>query len=360
MAYTQALRQSRALRDSVANAHVLALNSGNPDRVFNRLMATSRAQANIYVQKFGGTYNAAQTQHYIQRMTRSQLAGITDGAGSATSACHFGTTEFAKQNSDRDWILTWHHFGSARPRPSHIDADGMQVRAGDPFGVVPGMGAPGCNCMSELSEARPAPHSPSNPRVLGGRSRFSDQAWSDESLDNLKNSLTDAYAQIKRDTGLQTRWNGTIRVGQASGESVQAGRAAATKEWSCSISVADEWRAYSETDQTLTAVHEIAHSVSKGLTESAMRGYGPLEEATAEGYARALLGHPTGWAYNKWVKSMETLRKEAGVADPLTWYRTLLKTPVNKRLAYLEKVTGRTEWGGARGAGSLRRMFDMY
>jgi len=157
MGMSQVLRLSRAWRDSVANAHVLALNSGDADRVFNRLMKTSRGQANIYIKKFGGVYDPRLTQHYIQKMTASQLASVSDGVGSASSACHFGTTEFARQNPDRQWELTWRHFGSARPRQSHLDADGMSIPVEGDFGVVPRMGAPGCNCMAELSDVTPAP-----------------------------------------------------------------------------------------------------------------------------------------------------------------------------------------------------------
>ena len=167
---TRALQQVRALRDEAVHAHQLALESGNLDRMVSRLNRTARATANVYINKFGGTYNPQQTLNYLQKMAMSQLSDArTDGRGSASSASHFGTREFARQNPGRDWILTWRHFPSARPRPSHVDADGSTIPVTGSFGVVPSMGAPHCNCVAELGVPTVrAPESPASPRGGGG------------------------------------------------------------------------------------------------------------------------------------------------------------------------------------------------
>ena len=149
---TRVLQQSRALRDSVVHAHDLALRSGDADRIFNRLMATSRGQANILQQWFDGAYDPRQTQHYLQTMARSQIQGATDATASASQASNFGTREFAKQNPNRIWTLTWRHFPSSRPRLVHVHADGTRIYVGENFGIAPGMGAPHCNCLAEVGE----------------------------------------------------------------------------------------------------------------------------------------------------------------------------------------------------------------
>jgi hypothetical protein len=146
-----ALRQTRALRDAVEHAHDLAVRSNNLDRIVNRLNSTARQQARIYINRFGGVYDPRQTAHYLQRMAQSQLETGASGLQSANAASQFGTREFAKQNPDRVWTLTWRHFGSAHPRPEHIDADGTQITLPGQFGISPGMGVPHCHCIAELS-----------------------------------------------------------------------------------------------------------------------------------------------------------------------------------------------------------------
>jgi len=207
--------------------------------------------------------------------------------------------------------------------------------------------------MAELGEDRVAPHSPANPRVTG-----QNRQWNRDNVRDLKDNLKKAHDAIKKNLNTKSRWNGNIRVGKASGQSVQKGRAAATKEYSCSISVADEYLKYSAKDQANLVYHEMAHSFSRGLNPASMRAYGPIEEAAIEGYTRALLAQPNSWAYSKWVRSMETLRKEAGVVNKVGWYSDLIKTPLPKRIAWLSNASGRPEWtsGGVRG---IRTMFGM-
>lgn len=347
---TQVFRQSRALRDSVAEAHVRALNTGKFDKVFNRLMKTSRAQANLYASKFGGTYDPKRTQKYIQAMTRSQLSSVTDGMGSATSASHFGIEEFARQNPGRNWLLAWHHgSASARPRPEHIDMDGRTARIGEGFDVTPGLGAPGCGCMIELIEQTLAPQTPSNPRVVGSTAR-----WSKQQVRDLKDMMKGQHDLIAQDTGLTSKWNGTIRVGNASSAGPGSSNATAVgvKEWSCSISISDEWLAYGQDQQSLVTIHELAHSFSVGSTESAFRQFAGIEEATVEGYARTFMGmsgRVNAWAYQKWTSAMYNLAYDSKYL-PEDWFRELLGVPLKQRLRWMAGKSGHS-------MASIRRAF---
>ena len=99
--------------------------------------------------KHGGFYDPQRTHAYLFAMTESQLAAHTDGRGSATGAVAFGVREFARQDN-REWQLVWRH-GASGPtsRPEHLAADGLTIPADGDFGVSPGIGSPGCNCVIE-------------------------------------------------------------------------------------------------------------------------------------------------------------------------------------------------------------------
>lgn len=359
-----ALRQTRAVRDSVERAHDLAIRSNNMNRMVNRLNATARQTANVYINKFGGVYDPRQTQHYLQAMARSHLQQGLSGLQSASGASQFGVREFAKQNPDRRWEIIWRHFGSAHPRPEHVAADGTTIEAGGSFGISPGMGVPHCNCMAELRVARALELQPSaGPIRLVGEN---DPDWIKPVQKAVHQIATKVDAAMRR---APTRWNGTIKVGKEAHYSINNNTAAGVMDWEGAMhlnyqtelgiigrSPAAILQEFEPSTRAIsTVVHELAHSHSAfTATEYGGAGVG-LEEGAAEAFARSFMLKNYDvdfWeskVYNPWVENWEYIRAAEGVSEArrISFYTKVLKMPRAERAALAAKHgVGAAAWVG--------------
>ncbi len=157
-------------------------------------------------------------------------------------------------------------------------------------------------------------------------------------------------ALVEETTGLQSRWNGTVRV-------IDAATAALTsqtpffakKEWSCGITVVDttlgsdgRWR---------SLLHEALHSVSVGLTQDTYDRFAPWEEAIIETLQRAYrplllqrlgLVVPEGrflaveekWRYNQAIAALAQIAAARPEIPVIKFAEELLRTPLPDRPAY--------------------------
>ena len=143
----------QAFRDSRVAAHAAALEAEDRGRLLTALVETSGSVGNLLATQHGGpAYDVSVTVNYLTRVADTHIAEVRDGLGSATFAAYFGVTEFCSQDSrktGRRWSVTWRHNGGGSGRPTHIQADGLTVPVGQPFGVTPAMGSVGCACTAE-------------------------------------------------------------------------------------------------------------------------------------------------------------------------------------------------------------------
>lgn len=356
-----ALRQTRAVRDSVERAHSLAVRSNDLNRMVNRLNNTARQTANVYINKFGGVYDPRQTQHYLQKMAQSHLQQGLSGLQSASGASQFGVREFAKQNPDRRWEIIWRHFGSAHPRPEHVAADGTTIEAGGSFGISPGMGVPHCNCMAELRVARALELQPN-----AGPVRVTGETNPDY-IKPLQKKVKEIATRVDNSMRrVPTRWNGTIKVDKEAHLMIRNGDAAGVMDWegNMHLSYQTELGVIADTSAdatfaagwwqsgTKTVVHELAHSHSAfTAAEYAGQGVG-LEEGAAECFARAWMvkNGDSAWSafnsYPRFVANWERVRVAEGVTEAgrIRFYSDVLQMTRAERAALAGKYVEPLEW----------------
>lgn len=184
-----------------------------------------------------------------------------------------------------------------------------------------------------------APHAPPTFDVQGATADL--RPVVDEFQTNARKMFKLVETDLE-DTGLVTRWDGTIRVGNAAPD-IARYDINGLKAWECFIGLDDvvvRNAAAGDVTALKTIVHEFAHSFSAGMDRESFMAWRGYEEGVAEGYAQALTGgRATTIAYTEFIEPLESARIELGT-EPLEFYRSLIRTPVAERQAFLEDQLG--------------------
>jgi len=172
---------------------------------------------------------------------------------------------------------------------------------------------------------------------------------------DLEDKVRQTVAFIEATTGLRSRWNGTVRVVDATTASLLSPTPFfAKKEWGCGITLLETtlgndglWR---------SLLHEALHSVSVGLTEQSYQQFAPWEEAVVEGLQRILRpefslhlgivldesrleGVEAIWRYNSAVEAVQRIARERPEMSLQEFLEQMLGTRLPDRPAFA------FEWG---------------
>lgn len=255
----------------------------------------------------------------------------------------------------KTWLTT-----SRNPRDSHGRIAGDTTGISQEFGnglMYPGDGNQGpeevanCRCVMTIGgKARGrTPASPANPTTIGTDTSRLTQAH----VDDIEKSLAEWHKTIGDDLGVESRWSGTVRVGNEVSDEIVKSNSAAVKEWSCQISISERYARWSEIERQRIMAHEMAHSYSQGLDFYTFQTWAPFDEAVAEAYARHLVLQRFGLpaygpggqfnrvsnCYQRWVGQMELWRLRSATygtnAAGKEFYKQLLKTPLEKRAKWI-------------------------
>jgi hypothetical protein len=174
---------------------------------------------------------------------------------------------------------------------------------------------------------------------------------------------------VEEITGLQSRWNGIVHVVDSLSAEMLGGRPFnAKKEWSCSISVIDAIA--SQDIRWRSLIHEVLHSVSVGNRESSYREFRGWEEGVVEWLQRCYrpdILHRSGvsvpaaifseaetrWIYAPAIEALRRLAAQLQDVSELEFFETLLKTPLQDRLSFVQL------WG-RRGSGDPAEFLRVF